>query len=173
MADNVRYNEPANGTMIATDDLGGGVQIQRVKAAFGGDGSAADVAAANPLPVCVGITADIAGLATYFAPAASNVVQAVKSGPGRLLAVHAANKDAATRFLQIFDAPAANIVLGATTPKLSLAIPPGDFDQVFGQLELDTAAATEFATAIALAVTTTPTGSGAPTTGVVLNVWYK
>jgi hypothetical protein len=48
MADNVAIT-PGAGTNIATDDVGG-VQHQRVKVEYGGDGSATDVSNATPLP---------------------------------------------------------------------------------------------------------------------------
>lgn len=50
MADNTTLNAGTGGDVIATDDIGG-VKHQRVKIEFGADGSAADVSAANPLPV--------------------------------------------------------------------------------------------------------------------------
>jgi len=50
MADNTTLNAGSGGDVIATDDIGG-VKYQRVKLAFGADGSAADVSDANPLPV--------------------------------------------------------------------------------------------------------------------------
>jgi hypothetical protein len=53
VADNILLNAGSGGSTLATDDLGGSpaVHIQRVKPAFGADGSATDVAAATPLPV--------------------------------------------------------------------------------------------------------------------------
>jgi hypothetical protein len=53
MADNVTANAGTGGATFATDDVGG-VQHTRVKVEFGADGTAADVHAANPLPVQVG-----------------------------------------------------------------------------------------------------------------------
>jgi hypothetical protein len=52
MADNVPITA-GSGTTIATDDIGGGVQVQRVKTTWGPDGTAndADVATGKPLPV--------------------------------------------------------------------------------------------------------------------------
>ena len=52
MADNVAITAGA-GTTIATDDVGGGVQVQRTKVTWGADGTATDVAAtaAAALPV--------------------------------------------------------------------------------------------------------------------------
>jgi hypothetical protein len=49
MADNVAITA-GSGTSIATDDVGG-VQYQRVKVAWGADGSASDASNATPLPV--------------------------------------------------------------------------------------------------------------------------
>lgn len=50
MADNTVLNAGSGGDTIATDDIGG-VKYQRVKVAFGADGSASDVSSAAPLPV--------------------------------------------------------------------------------------------------------------------------
>lgn len=49
MADNVPITA-GSGTNIATDDIGG-AHYQRVKPAWGVDGTAVDVSSANPLPV--------------------------------------------------------------------------------------------------------------------------
>ena len=61
MADNTELNTGSGGDVISTDDLGS-VKVQRVKVQFGGDGSATDVSASDPLPV-VGTHAisDVAG----------------------------------------------------------------------------------------------------------------
>lgn len=50
MADNTTLNPGTGGDVIASDDIGG-VKFQRVKPAWGADGSAVDVSEANPLPV--------------------------------------------------------------------------------------------------------------------------
>jgi hypothetical protein len=49
MADNLGYT-PGAGANVATDEVGG-QHYQRIKPAFGDDGSATDVSIANPLPV--------------------------------------------------------------------------------------------------------------------------
>ena len=54
MVDNV--TTPGPGTVLATDEIGG-VHYPRNKIAFGADGSAADVSAANPFPVVDSATA--------------------------------------------------------------------------------------------------------------------
>ena len=52
MADNTQLNASTTvGDVMATDDIGGGVKVQREKVGFGVDGSYADVSAGNPLPV--------------------------------------------------------------------------------------------------------------------------
>jgi hypothetical protein len=58
MADNVQLNgvTQAGGQVVSTDELAGGIQVQRVKVQFGTDGNATDVNAANPLPVDTNIT---------------------------------------------------------------------------------------------------------------------
>ena len=53
MADNIGYT-PGTGATVAADDVSG-VLYQRVKLAFGADGSANDVASGNGLPVDTGL----------------------------------------------------------------------------------------------------------------------
>ena len=53
MADNIGYT-PGTGATVAADDVSG-VLYQRVKLAFGADGSASDVASGNGLPVDTGL----------------------------------------------------------------------------------------------------------------------
>lgn len=52
MADNATL--PATGAVIAADDVGAGVLVQRVKVTFGTDGTATDASSSNPLPVTAG-----------------------------------------------------------------------------------------------------------------------
>jgi hypothetical protein len=52
VADNVNVTA-GSGTIIATDDIGGGVQVQRIKPVWGVDGVGTDTSATNPLPVSV------------------------------------------------------------------------------------------------------------------------
>lgn len=60
MSDNTTLNSGSGGDTISTDDLGGGVKVQRVKVQYGADGSATDVASGTPLPVTIaGSTATV------------------------------------------------------------------------------------------------------------------
>ncbi len=61
MADNTTLNPGTGGDVIASDDIGG-VKFQRVKPAWGADGSAVDVSEANPLPVFDDAIARLLGL---------------------------------------------------------------------------------------------------------------
>ena len=75
MADNVAVTA-GSGTTIAADDVSG-VLYQRVKPAFGADGSATDVSSANPLPVSVR-----GGQGEYEAVAASATDQVIGATGG-------------------------------------------------------------------------------------------
>lgn len=55
MADNITL--PGAGIAVATDDLGGGLQVQRFKAGFGTDGAYSDVAPDNGMPTTGGAKA--------------------------------------------------------------------------------------------------------------------
>lgn len=51
MADNTQLNTGTGGDLLSTDDIGGGVKVQRTKVQYGADGSATDVSSTTPLPV--------------------------------------------------------------------------------------------------------------------------
>lgn len=51
MADNTQLNAGTGGDLLSTDDIGGGVKVQRVKIQHGADGSATDVTPTTALPV--------------------------------------------------------------------------------------------------------------------------
>lgn len=82
MADNVPITA-GTGTTIATDDIGGGVQVQRVKPVFGPDGSATDPTLDDGLPI------EVTGAA---ACALANVAASATSVP--LLAANTARRGA-------------------------------------------------------------------------------
>lgn len=96
----------------------------------------------------------------------------IKAASGRLYFVEASNIDAGDRFLQLFDALAADVTVGTTTPVLSLFIPAGDAT-FRGAMDKFFDPPIQFAAAISFAVTTTATGSTGPTTAVVVNAGYS
>ena len=78
MSDNVTL--PGTGVIIATEDLGGGVEIQVNKIAFGSHGSSTDVSSSNPLPVTANAgtgTFTVSGTVTTTPPsnASTNIAQ--------------------------------------------------------------------------------------------------
>jgi len=112
------------------------------------------------------------GYRTYFDGDADNTAKAVKTSAGRIHMIEVSQINNTDSFLQIFDLAAADVTVGTTTPEQSYAIPLGDgtniggFDMNFGEAGMD------FQAAITVAVTTTATGSGDPTTGAVLNIAF-
>lgn len=98
-------------------------------------------------------------LTPFFDAAADETAQALKASAGVLKKIWIANLDADTLFLQLFDVAAGSVTVGTTTPDLVIPIPKGDATD-YGILS-DWINA-EFGTAITYAVTTTPTGNGAP-----------
>ena len=92
---------------------------------------------------------------------------AVKSSAGNLYMVHIENSNSSKAYLQFYDLGAGSVVVGTTTPTLTLLIPAtGGYD---GFLPVPFA----FATAISIAATTTATGGTAPGTGLLVNIGYK
>lgn len=73
MADNTQLNPGVGGDVISTDDLGGGVKVQRVKVQFGVGGTATDVSGGNPLPVTSSATAAGTGAVTSVAASVVSV----------------------------------------------------------------------------------------------------
>lgn len=104
---------------------------------------------------------------TPFFTAALTAKQAVKTSKGILTYYHIENPNTADAWVQIFDTALAGVTVGTTTPKMAL--------WVSGNGALDTALTSpaEFATAITIAATTTPTGSTAPSTGLVVTLLYQ
>lgn len=111
------------------------------------------------------------GLLVLRDPALTNTAVAVKASAGRLYGYHIFNPGTALAYVQIYNVAAASVVVGTTTPIITLAMPSNSSSNV-GVDHLFSTPVT-FATAIAVAATTTPTGGTAPGTAIVVNVFYK
>lgn len=122
MADNTTLNLGTGGDTIATDDIGGGVKIQRVKVAFGVDGSAADVSAASPLPVTGGTLPATTTFRLVSAAATTNATS-VKGSAGTLRRLTGYNASTFARYLKLYDKATAPTV-GTDTPRKTLYLPP-------------------------------------------------
>ena len=169
MADNLVTNSGSGGATIATDDLSG-IHYPRHKLIHGADGTNdGDVANANPLPVK--IIADAArGLDLFRSLDLDESEEEVKASAGTVYWLRWHNRSTAERFLKFYNATAASVTVGTTTPVLTIpleadsgetvAIPHGLF----------------FSTAICVAVTTgvADADTGAPgANDVVINIGYK
>ena len=102
----------------------------------------------------------------------STTVTSVKnSAPASLGLVYCYNENSSgtPAYIQIFDvATAAGVTLGTTVPKLSLGIPGAQSSGVG-----PSAVGVSFFNGIQVAVTTTPTGSSAPSSPMDCNVTYN
>lgn len=112
-------------------------------------------------------------LQSYFDSDGDNSAQTMKAGPGWLYMLEVSNPNTADAFIQLFDALAADVTVGTTTPKHSFLVTAaaasdrrGGIDRSWLPIGLG------FETGITYACTTTPTGNGDPTTGLTVNANY-
>jgi hypothetical protein len=95
-----------------------------------------------------------------------NTSQTAKSSSGRVYGYHVYNPNSSDAWLHLYDSASA-VTPGTTTPTVSLWVPAqGALDAVF-PLGL------EFEAGIKYAATTTVTGGTDPTTGLVMNLFYR
>lgn len=165
------------GGLPAALTAGGGVKTGLVDALPAGTNNIGDVdvltlpalpAGSNEIgKVVAAASADAVGATPFFDNSVAAAVEAMKAAAGNLYAVDVDNPNATDVYLQLFDVAAGSVVLGTTTPTLSLKIPPaGGRDPVYP-------IPFRFGTAISYAITTTATGSTAPASACKLNAGYK
>lgn len=100
--------------------------------------------------------------------------QQIKATAGTLYGWYICNTSTTTRYLKFYNATAASVTVGTTTPVMTLPIPGNSADDVSANLLGGVGIA--FATAITVAVTTAAADAdtGAPGTGdVIVNIFYK
>lgn len=91
MADNVAITA-GSGTTIASDDIGGGVQAQRIKPVWGADGTGTDTQVAQPLPVQATLdSTQMSNAGTIVTPKFASISSSA-SGPTALVAADATRK---------------------------------------------------------------------------------
>lgn len=91
----------------------------------------------------------------------------VKSSSGRLFGYHIYNPNTSTIYVHFYDTASGSVSVGTTTRRISVAVP------AFGLLDsVVIYSIYSFATAISIAATTTLTGTTAPTTGLLTNIFY-
>lgn len=173
MADNLTMNAGSGGATAATDDIGG-VHYQRVKLIHGADGTSdGDSATGNPFPVQV-LPVAANGCELFRSIDLDESEEEVKSSAGTVYGVAFSNLAASTRFLKFYNATAASVTVGSTTPVLTLALPGNASDDVSGAFSFPQGI--KFSTAITVAATTgvADADTGAPGANEVLvNIFYK
>ncbi len=170
MADNYTIN----GIVVATDDISS-VHHQRVKIGVGADGSATDVSAAAPLPV-YGIAQATGGASIFRSIDVDETEDEVKSSAATLYGGIALNLSASVRYLKFYNAAAAAVTVGTTTPVMTIPIPTqGDTNGAGLVLPIPTCGV-QFDTGLCVAATTAlaDADTGAPGANeVVVNLWYE
>lgn len=173
MADNFTANSGSGGSTFASDDISS-VQFPRVKITVGADGvNDGDVSLANPMPVRIAPMAADGTLCLQFLDVDESEDE-VKATAGCVYGVWFSNLATSTRFLKFYNATAANVTVGTTTPVLTLAMPGNATDDVSGVFSIPQGI--NFSTAICIAATTgfAANDTGAPgTNDCIVNVFYK
>lgn len=116
-------------------------------------------------------SASVTGLDTFRNAALSNTDVAVKASAGRVHGYNFFNPGTALAYVHFYDLATADVTVGTTTPKLSIALPSSATAQVGVDTGLGGPPIT-FATAITVAASTTPGGGTAPGTAIVANIFY-
>jgi len=173
MADNFTANAGSGGSTFASDDISS-VQYPRLKIVHGADGTNdGDISTVNPFPVRVlPVAAD--GCSLFRSIDLDETEEEVKGTAGTLYGVMFSNMATSTRFLKFYNATAASVTVGTTTPVMTLALPGNTSDDISGVFSIPQGIA--FGTAITVAATTgiADNDTGAPSANdVIVNVFYK
>lgn len=164
MSDNFVSNPGSGGSTFASDDISS-VQYPRIKLIQGADGTNdGDVSKANPFPVTdIGIATN--GLSVYRTLDLDETEEEIKTSAGTLYGAWVCNTTTATLYLKLYNATAANVTVGTTTPYITMPIPGNSADDVSAVLAVG-GKGIKFDTAISAAVTTglADNDTGAPAT---------
>lgn len=167
MADGIQLNAGTGGDLSAADEVGG-FKIPRVKIVHGADGSNdGDVAATNPLPMKLVGSATNGVSAFKCTDDLDESEEEVKSTAGTVYGVIFTNTGTTTVWLKFYNATAANVTVGTTTPLWKVGLPGNATDNVSGVLSFPHGIKHD--TAICVAVTTgyADNDTGAPTANTV------
>ena len=120
------------------------------------------------MPESISIKPDVTqpGADVLEVDAQQATVAAVKATNGQLFGYHIYNSNTAVAFVHFYDIPSGRVTVGTSARKITLAVPPGGgVDGVFPM-------PITFTTAMAIAATTTITGSTNPTTGLLVDIFF-
>lgn len=115
--------------------------------------------------VGVSATTSVTGQTLHFDSSGDNTVQTIKASAGKVYSLEVQNPNTSDAYIQLFDEAGA-ITVGTTVPKQSYFVPAG------GAMDKTFTVPLQFANSIKYACTTTPTGGGNPTTGLVVNAGF-
>jgi hypothetical protein len=172
MADNYVANAGSGGSTFAADDISS-VLHPRVKVEWGADGAVNDTSATAPMPVQI-IGQATSGLTIFRTLDIDESEEEVKASAGTVYGCWVSNMATTTRFLKFYNATAANVTVGSTTPVITIAIPGNASDDVSGMFNVG-GQGIKFDTAICIAATTgiADADTGAPAANDVLaNIFY-
>lgn len=151
MADNIAVT-PGTGATIAADDISS-VLYQRVKISQGADGTAVDVSSAAPLSTQA-IAVTTGGASFYKSIDLDESEEEVKATAGQLYGGVVMNMTAAVLYFKVYNATAANVTVGTTTPDLTIPIPTAGSTNGAGFTLPIPVCGVAFGTAITVACTT-------------------
>lgn len=109
-------------------------------------------------------TATSGGVSSYTRSGLSTTVQTVKSSAGLVYGWVIYNPNTSVAYVQVFNTT--SVTLGTTAPLYSIPVPASQQVSAFNPVGIT------HSTAIAIAATTTMSGSTAPTTGLDVNFFY-
>lgn len=115
------------------------------------------------------------GLTTFRSLDLDETEEEVKATAGQVYGMWVTNTATSTRFIKFYNATAASVTVGTTTPVLTIGIPGNSSDDISGVFNLGGQGA-EFTTAITVAATTgaADADTGAPGANeVIVNIFYK
>lgn len=104
---------------------------------------------------------------SVYSGSVTNTATAVKATTGQLYGYEIHNSNTSAVYIQLFNATAANVTVGTTTPFMSIGIPAST------SVRIEYSMGVAFGTAISLAATTTRTGNTAPSNTVDVNITYS
>lgn len=146
-----------NGVTTTMNNGVSGTGVQRVTIASDSTGQ-----------VAIAANATSTGTSIYKNTALSSTKAAANASAGNLFGYHIYNPNSAVTYVQFFNVASAGVTVGSTAADMILAIPASGW--------ADSPASgppVAFGTALTVAATTTATGSSAPTTGLLVNLFYK
>jgi hypothetical protein len=162
----------AGGYTFNSDDVGG-VHYPYVKVVYGADGTATLASVTNPLPVAI-LPLATNGCSIFRSLDLDESEEEVKASAGTIYAGWVTNLATSTRYLKFYNATAANVTVGTTTPVITIPIPGNSSDDISAVLSAG-GLGIKFDTAISVAVTTglADNDTGAPSANdFVCNLFY-